>query len=365
MNTAIKKGLAGLGGLLLIAAAVLAWNVLRPNGLAEGFAAGNGRIEAVEIDIAAKGAGRIKEILAGEGDFVTHGQILARMDTQQLEAQRREAEAQLQQTGYAVDTAKSQVAQRLSEKNAAQAVLAQRRAELEAARKRLERFEVLSRRGATSVQDLDDNRAKFLSGQAAVSAAEAQIAAAEAAVITAKSQLLGSQSAVQAVQATIERLQADIDDGVLKAPTTGRIQYRVAQPGEVLAGGGKVLNLLDLSDVYMTFFLPTEKAGKLGLGSEVRLVLDAAPQFVIPARISYVADVAQFTPKTVETASERQKLMFRVKARIDPELLKTYITHVKTGLPGMAYVRLDQSIDWPAHLRVNLPSLPQTTAAQP
>ncbi len=365
MNTAIKKGLAGLGGLLLIAAAVLAWNVLRPNGLAEGFAAGNGRIEAVEIDIAAKGAGRIKEILVGEGDFVTHGQILARMDTQQLEAQRREAEAQLQQTGYAVDTAKSQVAQRLSEKNAAQAVLAQRRAELEAARKRLERFEVLSRRGATSVQDLDDNRAKFLSGQAAVSAAEAQIAAAEAAVITAKSQLLGSQSAVQAVQATIERLQADIDDGVLKAPTAGRIQYRVAQPGEVLAGGGKVLNLLDLSDVYMTFFLPTEKAGKLGLGSEVRLVLDAAPQFVIPARISYVADVAQFTPKTVETASERQKLMFRVKARIDPELLKTYITHVKTGLPGMAYVRLDQSIDWPAHLRVNLPSLPQTTAAQP
>lgn len=359
MASVRSQWLGWVAAAILIGAAGVTWQILRPTGLAEGFAGGNGRIEAVEIDIAAKSGGRIREILVNEGDFVTSGQVLARMDTQQLEAQRREAEAQLQQARYAVETAKSQVEQRLSEKNAAQAVLAQRRAEVEAARKRLERFEVLSRRGATSVQDLDDNRALFLSGQAAVSAAEAQIAAAQAAVITAKSQLLGSQSAVQAVQATIERLQVDIDDGVLKAPTAGRIQYRVAQPGEVLAGGGKVLNLLDLADVSMTFFLPTETAGKLGLGSEVRLVLDAAPRFVIPARISYVADVAQFTPKTVETASERQKLMFRVKARIDPELLKTYITHVKTGLPGMAYVRLEQNIDWPAHLRVNLPTPPQ------
>lgn len=361
MGVNTKRWLGWMGCALLIAAAVLAWRSLRPKGLADGLVGGNGRIEAVEIDVAAKSAGRIKEILASEGDFVTQGQILARMDTQQLEAQRREAEAQLQQAGYAVETAKSQVEQRLSEKNAAQAVLAQRRAELEASRKRLERFEVLSRKGATSVQDLDDNRALYLSGQAAVSAAEAQIAAAQAAVITAKSQLLGSQSAVNAARATIERLQVDIDDGVLKAPTAGRIQYRVAQPGEVLAGGGNVLNLLDLADVSMTFFLPTEKAGQLGLGAEVRLVFDAAPQFVIPARVSFVADVAQFTPKTVETASERQKLMFRVKAKIDPELLKTHITHVKTGVPGMAYVRLDQKIDWPAELQVRLPpeSAPQ------
>jgi HlyD family secretion protein len=365
MGSSRPQWLVWLGAAILIGGAVLVGYVLRPTGLAEGFADGNGRVEAVEVDIAAKAAGRIREILVDEGDFVTSGQILARMDTQQLEAQRREAEAQLQQARYAVETAKSQVEQRLSEKNAAQAVLAQRRAELEAARKRLERFEVLSRRGATSVQDLDDVRAVYLSGQAAISAAEAQIAAAEATVITARSQLLGSHSAVQAVQATIERLQADIEDGVLKAPVAGRIQYRVAQPGEVLAGGGKVLNLLDLSNVFMTFFLPTETAGKLGLGSEVRLVLDAAPQFVIPARISYVADVAQFTPKTVETASERQKLMFRVKARIDPELLKTYITQVKTGLPGMAYVRFDQEKPWPAHLQVNLPTPPQTTRVQP
>ncbi len=133
------------------------------------------------------------------------------------------------------------------------------------------------------------------------------------------------------------------------------MQYRVAQPGEVLGTGGRVLSLVDLSDVYMTFFLPTTEAGRVALGAEVRLILDAAPQYVIPAQVSFVADVAQFTPKTVETASEREKLMFRVRAQIPVELLKKHITQVKTGLPGMAWLRLDADAPWPAHLQVKLP----------
>jgi HlyD family secretion protein len=129
----------------------------------------------------------------------------------------------------------------------------------------------------------------------------------------------------------------------------------VVQPGEVLGAGGKVLNLIDLGDVFMTFFLSTAQAGRLALGAEVHLVLDAAPQYVVPARVTYVADVAQFTPKTVETAEERQKLMFRIKAKIAPELLKKYIRQVKTGLPGVAYVQLDANVPWPANLQVKLP----------
>ena len=136
------------------------------------------------------------------------------------------------------------------------------------------------------------------------------------------------------------------------------MQYRVSQPGEVLSAGGKVLNMVDLNDVYMTFFLPTDWAGRVQLGAEARIVLDAAPQFVIPAKVTFVADVAQFTPKTVETAVERQKLTFRVKAHIDPDLLKKYIRMVKTGLPGVAYVRLDPQSEWPANLGVRLPDSP-------
>lgn len=336
-------------------AAFAAWQYLQPKGLPEGLASGNGRIEAVEIDVAAKIAGRVTEILADEGDFVRAGQILAKMDTAVLEAQRREAEAQLQRAIIGIETAGSQVAQREAERAAALAVVAQREAEREAAGRRLARTEELAKRGTAPFQTLDDDRASFASAKATVSAAEAQLAAADAAIGFAKSQVVGAQAEVEAVKATIDRIQADIDDSALKSPRDGRVQYRVAQPGEVLTAGGTVLNLVDLGDVYMTFFLPTGEAGRVAIGSDVHLVLDAASQYVIPAKVTFVADVAQFTPKTVETREEREKLMFRIKARIDPDLLRKHITQVKTGLPGMAYVRLDPAVDWPAELQVRLP----------
>jgi HlyD family secretion protein len=160
---------------------------------------------------------------------------------------------------------------------------------------------------------------------------------------------------VTASEATIARVEADIQDSLLKSPRDGRVQYRIAQPGEVLAGGGKVLNLVDLGDVYLTFFLPETAVGKVALGSDVHIVLDAAPQYVIPAKVSYVASTAQFTPKTVETASERQKLMFRVKAQISRELLQKNLKLVKTGLPGVAWLKLDPQAKWPANLEIKVP----------
>jgi len=343
-----------------VAAVAVAAIYLRPGWfrsptLPPGFASANGRIEATEIDIATKTAGRVKEILADEGDFVTTGQVLVRMDMQVLQAQRREADAQLRRADIAVDTARAQVVQRKSEKQAAVAVVAQRQAELEAARKRFDRSEQLAKTGSGSIETLDNDRARFEGAKAAVSAAEAQVAAADSAISASESLVVQAMAAVDAAKATIERIQADIDDSTLTAPRDGRVQYRVAQPGEVLGAGGKVLNMVDLGDVFMTFFLPTEQAGRIAIGSEVRLVLDAAPNYVIPARATFVADVAQFTPKTVETADERQKLMFRIKAKIEPELLKKYIRQAKTGLPGMAYIKLRPDVQWPDRLQIRLP----------
>jgi len=346
------------GGLILAIIAiggVLAWYFTRPSGDEEAIASGNGRIEAVEIDVAAKTPGRVSEILVNEGEFVTAGQIVARMDTETLQAQLRQAQAQLQQAHSAVATAQSQLAQRESEHAATQAVVMQREAERNAANKRAARSTTLSGEGATSQQEADDDQARVQSAEAAVSAARAQVAAAQAAITTARSQVLGAQAMVAATQATIDRIQADINDSALKSPRAGRVQYRVAQPGEVVAAGGRIMNLVDLSDVYITFFLPTKAAGRVALGTEVRIILDAAPQYVIPATVSFVADVAQFTPKTVETASEREKLMFRIKARIPADLLRAHIVRVKTGLPGMAYVRLNAQTQWPAQLQVRVP----------
>ncbi|OAN53355.1 HlyD family secretion protein [Sphingobium sp. TCM1] len=336
-------------------AAFILWLALKPSDLPDGIVGGNGRIEAIEIDVSAKTPGRIRDIVADEGDFVKAGQIVAHMDTDVLNAQRSEAQAQLAQAINAILVAQSQVSQRQSERAAALAAVRQREAELNAARKRFARSETLAREGATAAQERDDDQAQVEGATAAVEAARAQMASVDAAIGTARSQVIGARSNVDAARATIERIEADIRDSALRAPAGGRVQYRVAQPGEVVAGGGRVLNLVNLGDVYMTFFLPETVAGRVALGSDVRIVLDAAPDFVIPAKVSFVADVAQFTPKTVETTSERQKLMFRVKARIDPALLDRHITQVKTGLPGMAYVRIDRSTQWPAKLTVNVP----------
>lgn len=341
--------------LVLAAGAVAAWYGLRPAGLGEGFASGNGRIEATELDVATKLAGRVAEIAVDEGDFVTQGQVLARMDTQVLEAQLAQARAEVRRAENAKLTAQALVAQRESEKVTAAAVVRQRQAELTAAEKRFARTRTLVARNAMPQQQLDDDRAVLQSAEAALAAARAQVLSAQAGVEAARSQVIEAQSAIEAATASTVRLAADIDDSLLRAPRSGRVQYRIAQPGEVLGAGGRVLNMVDLVDVYMTFFLPANQAGRVVLGQDVRLVLDAVPQYVIPARVSYVASVAQFTPKTVETASEREKLMFRIKARIDPELLKKYVTAVKTGVPGVAYLKLDQEAQWPERLDVKVP----------
>jgi HlyD family secretion protein len=339
----------------LVAVGAGAWRALRPAPLPLTIVSGNGRIEATEIDIATKTAGRIVDILPREGDFVAVGEVLARMDTQVLLARRAEAEAQVRQAVNVYLTAKAVVVQRESEHHAAQAVVAQRRAELDVADKRMQRSQRLIGQGAVSQQEVDDNRARVAGMRAAVVAAQAQVAAAQAAIVAAQSKGVEAQSAIEAVKATVVRLQADIDDSTLKAPRAGRVQYRVAEPGEVLSAGGQVLNLVDLGDVYMTFFLPTAAAGKVALGSDIRLVLDAVPDYVIPAKVSFVASVAQFTPKTVETESERLKLMFRVRARIDTALLQQHLAQVKTGVPGMAYAKLDAASAWPAQLAIKLP----------
>jgi HlyD family secretion protein len=345
----------GVWVLALVTVAAFAWWKYGGKDEAVGLASGNGRLEAVEIDIAARSAGRVREVLVREGDFVTAGQVVALMDTEVLEAQLRQAEAQLRQAESAVSTAHSQVLLRESEKAAAQAVLAQREAELDIATKHLARSSLLAQEGASSQQEADDDRARVQGAAAAVSAVRAQIAAADAAIATARAQVTGLEAAVEAAQASIESIRADISDSALRAPRNGRIQYLVAQPGEVVSGGGRVLNMVDLRDVYMTFFLPTAAVGRIAMGDEVRLVLDAAPEYVIPANVCFVADVAQFTPKTVETAAEREKLMFRVRARIPPELLEEHLPQVKAGLPGMAHVRLDPAVSWPPDLQVRLP----------
>ena len=311
--------LVGGAGLVLFVAIAIGWWLHHRSPLPEGFAAGNGRLEAEEIHVATKLPGRVAEILVDEGDEVEVAQVLARMDTNALQAELHRASALLR--GFE------------QRRNAAAAVTAERRSQCRLAGKELKRAISLFEQHVGSEQQVDIQSSRFEMAEAACDAAHAALVDAEA--------------AIDAGAAQVERIEADIADGILVAPRSGRIQYRLAEPGEVLPAGGRALTVVDLDDVYMTLFLSEQEAGRSRIGAEARIVLDALPERPIRARVSFVASKAQFTPKQVETTSERQKLSFRVRAQVvegrDPLL--------KPGMPGVAYIRLDETSPWPERLR--------------
>lgn len=354
----------GWAGVVLIAGgAWLGWSRLQPAGLPAYIASGNGRLEATEVDIATRSGGRLQALRVHEGEEVRAGQVLAVMDTAMLDADIQRAQAQLTQARNARLTLDALLAQREQAVVTAQAVVRQRDAELSLVRRQLQRTQELVAKGFVSAQQLDQIQAQVQSASAAQSAAQSQVAEARTAVTATRSQQVEADSTVAAAQAALARIQADRNDTSLRAPRDGRVQVLAAQAGEVLGAGGRVLTLADLSDVQMSFFLPEVAVGRLAIGAEARLVLDAAPQFVIPARVSFIASGAQFTPKTVETRDERQKMVFKVRARIDPALLAQYRDQVKTGLPGMAHVRLAPDQPWPERLDVRLPPVPAAPAS--
>ncbi len=327
-NNFFKKWVMPLLLLAIVAAGGgFIWKSYQQPELSAGFASGNGRIEATEYDIATKRAGRVTEVLVGEGDMVEASQVLAKIDTRDLEAELREAEAKLRETREG--------------KNYAAAIVAQRESELRYAKVELQRSLELVKKGHVSQEKVDQSRTARQTSEAALRAARILV--------------VQSEASIEAATARIDRLKTDIDDCVLKTPIRGRVLYRLAEPGEILGAGGKLLTVLELTDVYMTIYLPANQVGKVIVGSPARIKLDAVPEFTLPASVSFVAPEAQFTPREVETRSEREKLMFRIKVKIDPELLKKHIEKVKTGLPGVAYVQLDQNAEWPARLQIKLP----------
>lgn len=194
-------------------------------------------------------------------------------------------------------------------------------------------------KGAETKQVLDQRQQQLDGASAALRAADARVTEA--------------QHALEASTHDVELYRVDIADNTLIAPRDGRIQYRIANIGEVLPAGGKVFAMLDISYVYMDIYLPTEEAGKVKFGADARIVLDAYPNGAIPAKVSFIATQAQFTPKTVETQSERDKLMFRIRVKIDPERLRGRGDAVRSGLPGVAYVLTDPGVAWPAALQRN------------
>jgi HlyD family secretion protein len=291
--------------------------------LPPGITFSNGRIEADEIDIGTKFAGRIAELKVDEGAMVTAGQAVARMDTRDLQQSLEKATAQVAQAHRALDETRANVAQQ--------------RAVVTLATQQMDRARTLLKNGWITQETFDQR-------QQVMDAANANLMA-----VTAKA--AQSEQALEAAQHDVELFRVNIADNTLVAPSDGRIQYRIANVGEVLPAGGKVFTMLDIGYVYMDIYLPTQDVGKIKVGSDARILLDAWPDRPIPAKVSFIATQAQFTPKSVETRSERDKLMFRVRVRIDADLLRRHAESVRSGLPGLAYVRTDPAVAWPERLQ--------------
>ncbi len=329
----MKKLLSLILLLAVIAAGYFAWNYFNSSDATVGFASGNGRVEAVQVDVSTKIAGRVEAIYAQEGDLVQQGQTIAKIDTKQLHAQLLRYQAD-------VAAAQSQVA-------SANAGIAQAKAEKLLAEQELARAKQLIKQNNISKETLDTRESN-------VAVAIANVEAAEALKVS-------RMRSVDAAKAVVEEIQTQIDDATLISPTIGRVLYRLAEPGEVLGSGGTVITLINLSDVYMEIFLPTAQAHRVEMGAEARVKLDVL-EIAIPATVSYVSPESQFTPKQVETATEREKLMFRIKVRIPQALVLKHIEKVKTGVRGVAYIRLntldgEPLADWPEFLQ----KLPEQT----
>lgn len=298
------------------------WRQGQVSALPAGIAHGNGRLEADQVDVATKYAGRVAEILAREGDMVSAGQVLARMDTTELQAQLAKATASVAEAEGAIPEIEATIAQRQS---------AFKLAETEFAR-----ISQLAKSGSAADIEFAQKQSERDSAQATLQQARARLATAKSSVAVAK--------------ASVRLIQTQLDDCVLKSPVQGRVLYRLAQPGEVLGAGGRALTLVNLGEVYMEIFLPGHAAARLTMGSEARITFDGAPDFAVPAVISFVSPEAQFTPKQVETPDERERLMFRVRIRIPSELVQQHIAKVKTGVRGVGYVRTDNAVPWPDFL---------------
>jgi HlyD family secretion protein len=295
-----------------------------------GIAKAEGRVEGNQVDVSSKYPGQLAEVLVEEGTNVVIGQVIARVSSPEFEAQLRAARSNLQSAQDALA--------------GAEADIASRKAALEFAKSDFERGQELMKSGFITTQVFEERRRNY--------------EGAEAAVNTMAARRDQAQASITAAQAEVQRIESMIHELTLVSPRNGQVQYQLARKGETVAAGEPIVTILDLTDLHMVVFLSAADAGRLAVGDEARVILDAVPDYVIPAQVSFVASESQFTPKTVETEDERAKLMFRVELRIDRQLLKTYYGRLEGGLTGSGFVRTKPDAKWPDELQVKLPPAP-------
>lgn len=381
-------------GLVLAVGGVLAWHFLSqtPANVLE-F---SGRLEGYETDVGTKVSGRVQEVTVREGAEVQQGELLARLDDDEiraqldgaearlkaarqqeenarlqisvLESQITEADYRLQQsqgdTAGQVAQAEAQVATAIAQLRQAEAQATEAQAQLELARTDRDRYAQLSQQGATSQQRYEQAQTAYDAAQAtlnsriaSVEAAQRQVTAAQGVLTQAQTtrlnpdintaqlnrlntqleqaqvQLASAQAEVANAEADRQRIQAQLDDLTITSPIDGVVTARSVEPGVVVSPGRVLLSLLDLDTVYMRGFIPEGEIGRVRVGQTAHVYLDSHPDRPLTARVAAIDPEASFTPENIYFREDRVQQVFGVRLAIDdPE------GFAKPGMPADAEI---------------------------
>jgi HlyD family secretion protein len=285
----------------------------------------SGYVEATDVRVAAEVGGRLLEVKVAEGDRIHAGDLVARVDTADAElairrasAERDQAEAQLAllRAGSRAEDIRQAAAQHQS----AQADVRAAEAELSAAAADLERFEGLLRANAGSVKQRDDARTRRDVAQARVRAAQerAQAAADGLARLRAGArpqEIDAARARVAAVDAQIATLEKNVADAVVKAPVGGIVTAKLLDAGEMAAPRAPIAVITDLDHAWANLYVDERLVPQLKLGQPATIVTDAGQR--LTGTVTFISPKAEFTPRNVQTADERSKLVYRVKVTVD------------------------------------------------
>ncbi len=286
----------------------------------------SGQVDATEVQVSPEVGGRILEVTVAEGDRVKHGDVIARLDTrdtdlalQRVQAERAQADAQLRllQAGARPEDIRQAEAQAA----AAAAEVAAARTDLEASEADLQRFETLLQKASGSEKQRDDAAAKRDLARDHLRSATSREAAAREAVARLRAgarreEIEAARARVAAVDAQIATLEKSRADALIRAPLDGIVAERLLDPGEMAAPRAPIAVLIDLDHAWAEVFVDEPHIPRITLGQPATVFTDAGGPG-IAGKVSFVASKAEFTPRNIQTAEDRSKLVYRVKIAVD------------------------------------------------
>jgi HlyD family secretion protein len=286
----------------------------------------SGYVEATEARLAPEVGGRVVEVAVAEGDRVSAGDVIARLDPTDVELALRRARAQREQSAASLRLLQAgarpqDIRQAEAEIQAVTAEVAAARAELAAANADLERFESLLRNNAGSRKQRDDAATRAAVAAERVKTADERLRGARENLSRiragARSQEIdAARAAVEAADAQVATFEKDLAQTTFRSPVSGVVTERLVDPGELVAARTPLLVVADLAHAWVNVFIDEPLVPRVSLGQSATVFTDAGGAG-IPGKVTFISPRAEFTPRNVQTAEERSKLVYRIKVTVD------------------------------------------------